>query len=78
METEMVRRSKIQIMEEFVTFLKKQGLKIPFFKSAAVDEKLGNALTVEEWFDLIILAQSAPKIRKIKLENNVLYEVIDE
>lgn len=75
----MPRGTKLQIGEKFIEFLKTQEKSKPFYKTELAKAGLGNPKTVEDWLDLYILfKEHGPRLRKIELGNNTLYEIIEE
>lgn len=71
----MGKSTKTEIARKLVNFLKDQ--KQPFYKTQLIDLGM-NSRTADEWIELYEIIQSGPKIRKIKLSNNTIYEVIKE
>ncbi len=71
------RTKKLIIGEKLVEFLNNQ--KEPFYKSKLTDKETGFGMspkTAEEWLDLYEIFNAGPKIRKIILNKNIIYEVI--
>ena len=69
----VMRRSKKEIALALVEFLEKQEK--PFFKSNLEEIKMSSK-TAEEWLDIYEIFNKGPKIRKIEMEKNVVYEVL--
>ena len=71
------RSKKLEIGEKLIDFLNNQ--KEPFYKAKLLDKESGlgmNSKVAEEWLDLYELFNSGPKIKKMKLNNYSIYEVI--
>ena len=70
------RKSKLEIGENLVKFLKDQNR--PFHKSKLTEKEFNLGMsqqTAEEWLELYILFNNGPKVRKIKMDKRRIYEV---
>lgn len=74
-----MRRTKIQIGESLIKFLKNQDCA---FTRADLEDLKMNSRTAEEWLELYLMFQGGPKLRKIDMgadssgRNRFVYEVI--
>ena len=71
----MGKSTKVEIAKKLVMFLKNQ--KEPFYKTQLIELGM-NSRTADEWLEMYEIIQSGPKVRKIKMSNNTIYDVIGE
>ena len=71
----MGKSTKVEIAKKLVMFLKNQ--KEPFYKTQLIELGM-NSRTADEWLEMYEIIQNGPKVRKFKMSNNTIYEVIGE
>ena len=71
-----MRRNKTDIGKSLVEFFNSRAE--PFYKTDLTKlEGLGmNSKTATEWLELYEIFSNGPKLRRIKMKNNIIYEVI--
>jgi hypothetical protein len=73
--SDMTRRTKVEIAQAFVDFLKRQEK--PFYQQTIIDELKMNSQTVDEWLQLYEIFNKGPVIEKLDLPSHKAYKAVE-